>query len=352
MTDGTKIVDMPDRETVRREAGNWLARRETRPLSQAEATEFAAWLKQSPRHAEEFERLSGVWDDLDILDELNYLDSASESEPRAPVRLWERRQVVSALAASLVVLVGGAVIYQTAFEGVPLQDEAFATDFGEQKTIALVDGSSLILNTDSEVEVVYSRQARDVRLVRGEAHFEVLEDTKRPFSVYAGEGIVRAVGTAFTVRFREETQFVEVTVSEGRVELIPQASADGNTAAASSEAPSREPLVEMTAGDNAVFKQEVLKHITELPRAELNRKLSWRRGLLAFAGEPLGEVLNEVARYTDVDFRIEDPAIEALPIGGYFKVGEVDGLLRALEETFEIGVERIDDGRVRLYQKT
>ena len=351
MTEPETIVKMPDRETVKAEAGAWIARRDTRGLSVAEQDEFNAWLRTSAMHSEEYERLASVWGRLDGLDELNYLEEAGEqvvSENIVP--FYRRRTIVAAIAASLVAIVAAPVAYQATIGAVPTQEGVFSTALGEQDTIELVDGSTMVLNTDSVVEVSLMRDSRTLRLLRGEAHFDVAENKKRPFAVYAGDGVVKAVGTAFTVHLREASR-VEVTVTEGRVQLLSQLSAPSSEDSATAE-PLTEPLIEMAAGENALFRQKTLERIEELPSEELSRKLSWRRGLLAFKGELLPEAVAEIGRYTDFRIEIADPTLEELPIGGYFKVGEVEGFLRALEASFDIGVERLGENHVRLYLKT
>ena len=76
----------------------------------------------------------------------------------------------------------------------------------------------LTLNTDSELSVDYSGDNRIIHLSRGEVNFDVAKDPHRPFVVYAGDGLVWAVGTAFNVRLIEDS--VDLTVTEGRVKGV------------------------------------------------------------------------------------------------------------------------------------
>ena len=93
----------------------------------------------------------------------------------------------------------------------------YETRIGEQNSITLVDGSVIQLNTDSHIQVNYEKNQRSIVLMAGEAHFEVAKDPSRPFVVKAGDGMVRAVGTAFTVRINPEA--LKVIVTEGKVAL-------------------------------------------------------------------------------------------------------------------------------------
>src|SRR6202034_3836256 len=92
------------------------------------------------------------------------------------------------------------------------------TAAGQHRDVTLADGSIVSLNTNTIVETDLSRKLRQIYLRKGEAHFQVAHDRSRPFLVHAGDAVVRAVGTEFEVRLRED-KHVEVLVNEGRVEV-------------------------------------------------------------------------------------------------------------------------------------
>jgi transmembrane sensor len=84
---------------------------------------------------------------------------------------------------------------------------------------------------------------------------------------------------------------------------------------------------------------------------EVDRKLSWREGVLSFSGEPLEHVVEEVSRYTSITIVNSDPAIRDISIGGYFKAGETDAMFEALETSFGVRVNRVNDRLVYLAAK-
>ena len=106
--------------------------------------------------------------------------------------------------------------------------------------ITLADGSIVTLNTASRIETRMNGQERTVRLLEGEAFFEVAHDATRPFRVYAGDGMTVAVGTAFSVRLNKNA--VEVVVSEGKVAYSRVA-----------DTPTPETIAYVTAGETASF---------------------------------------------------------------------------------------------------
>ncbi len=337
------VVGLQSHEAIEAEAGSWLIVLGREDVSEADRAGFQAWLAQSERHRSAFNALSSLWGDLALLKELDDIAESAVDLPAAKP-LYGRR-VFMAMAASLVLAVAGVTAFQIDRFGNFNQHEDFTTGIGQQRLIALSDGSDVQMNTDSRIEVDFSRDIRDVHLIRGEAHFAVAKNTGRPFRVYAAGGVVTAVGTAFTVRLRADDA-VEVTVEEGRVAL---GSIYAKASAGHGPEPGKTlaPMAELTAGQNSIFGERV-KYVAQMEQSELSRKLSWRQGVLAYAGDPLADVIADVSRYTEIEIEITDPALRELPIGGYFRVGEVEALLDSLELTFGLEVDRVDKNHVRL----
>lgn len=335
------IVPLPSAEEIEAEAAAWLVRLDREHVPPASLAEFKRWLNASERHKAAFESLSTLWKDLEILGELN--DIAASNQP-LPLRQVEPRSWVLGLAASLALLVGvGGVMFLLHGQDARNSAGTYATATGEQRTVELRDGSRVELNTASRIEVEFSGNARRVHLIAGEAFFDVAHDRRRPFTVAAADSLVEAVGTAFNVKLRQGNA-IEVTVEEGRVAVATAAEA-----AARADRADVGPRAMLSAGQSTVFTERV-EAIVQIPVSELDRKLAWRSGLLAYAGEPLADVIADISRYTDMTIEISDLALAQKPVGGYFRVGEVEALLEALELSFGVRVERVTANHVRLHE--
>ncbi|MEX0300765.1 MAG: FecR domain-containing protein [Kordiimonas sp.] len=348
MSDQLNIVRFPDRKAIEEEAARWVARLDARgELTATELASLKQWVSQSSQHKEAIDRMSALWGGFDILDEVNYTEEVVSDIVQPAWFNSPKWWATGAIAATLLIVsLVGMLNPQQVEMGLP-QAGHYYTAIGEQRTIALADGSEVILNTNSEVKFELTDTVRNIHLVKGEAHFEVASDKERPFLVHANGGIVKAVGTAFTVFLRKKA--VEVTVSEGVVALFPQSEGSVVDEALGLSVASLTPVAALTAGQNAVFSEEV-ESMTRMSDEALDRKLLWRGGFIAFAGEPLATVVADVSRYTDVVIEIDDPALEQLPVGGYFKVGEVEGMFEALEGAFGVSVERLSPTKVKLSQ--
>lgn len=346
MSSTGNIVSFPNSETLEAEAAAWLVRLDRDDVDPADQVAFEQWYLSSQQHQEAFKQVSQMWDGLECLADLRQLKNAATSTPtlleRAGLEMKHRFAVAAGFAAVAATSALLFVSPPSYFSG-PSHEKAVIhrTVVGTQKTVTLSDGSDLLLNTDSRVEVSFTRNSRSVILEQGEVHFTVAADKSRPFSVYVDNRVVRAVGTAFVVHRRERD--IEVTVTEGDVELFDRL-AEAEHEPVSITQPE---VISLTAGENAVIGDTV-KDVTVVPEPEMNRKLAWRQGLLAFGGEPLAEVVAEVSRYTDLEIIISDPVLEELRFGGFLKVGNVDTLFNALEQSFGVRVERHGGSKVYL----
>ena len=248
-----------------------------------------------------------------------------------PPRTRRRLYVPLAAAASAT-----GIAFVFLMSSVPVYEASYSTAVGEHQEIVLPDNSVLTLNTDSLVTVRYSDDRREIHLKRGEAHFDVTPAPARPFRVAAGLGSVLAVGTAFSVHLDDGA--VEVLVEEGVVEV--QAS------------DSRAVPPQILKEGQTLEYRETLGAVSALEDKEIARRLAWHDGMLDFRNNTLAEVIEEAGRHTSTRITIVDPAIESLPVTGYIRAGDVDGLLEMLSDADEVTVHRVGAGEVELTAAT
>lgn len=342
------VIPFPDRSRIREEASAWVVRLNGDPLAEDEKARLKAWLDADPLHREALHKLAHVWNDMacmTVLAELFPLEPEPGAKGLPRQGMWSRTTFGAAVATLAAValtlsLVTGIISPWPETQPVEL---VYQTATGQQSEVLLKDGSTLTLNTGSEARVRFDGSERGVYLTRGEAHFEVAKNPELPFVVHAGSGSVRAIGTAFNVRLTGER--VGVLVEEGTVEVV--ADTHDSTGDASSPNATGKSSVRLTESGTASYTTTIGK-TTYLPREELEQQLAWRKGKWMFEGETLAEVIAEVSRYTDKEIEIIDPAIASLRIGGYFDIGEIDGLMNVLQAGFGIRVTRIRDDHIQL----
>jgi transmembrane sensor len=215
-----------------------------------------------------------------------------------------------------------------------LNSAVYRTQKGERSSVALPDGSAVVLDTDSAVEVAYTNIERGVRLLHGQALFEVAKHKPPPFRVHAGSRIITAVGTRFDVRLfgSPDTPTVRVALLQGAVNVT-------NANRASLETAS------MVAG-------EVLQAPPSAPMrvqpGDTGTLASWESGVLVFNDRPLSEAVEEMNRYTTNPIVLADESTRDLRVSGVFNTGDPEHFAQTIAETFALRLHRDQNGAVRL----
>jgi len=331
------MAEAPEHRGAEQQAADWVARRD-RGLSASEQDQYLQWLSEDPRHAGMIARHEGT---VRLLRQLRHWQPAGSSEPNPdlfarPRRTWRRwtltLSAAGALAAALVIagFLREPVIRSTL---PPTPANSFLRHNERQ---LLTDGSLVELRDGSRFEVRFTAQERRVRLTGGEAHFTVAKNPAWPFIVEAGRVAVRAVGTAFAVRY-DPTE-VDVVVTEGRVRLEPSgAPGDAPAGLEATEIPaSHRVLVSLVPAAPA----PAVKPVTP---DQMRAALAWQVPRFQFFETPLAEAVAEFNRRNPQQVVIGDPELAAVPIGGTFRVDNVDGFVSLLE--LSLGVRAARNGK-------
>jgi transmembrane sensor len=353
MTDKGRILTFPDAAAIEAEAAAWVARFDAGEVSAKDQAAFQEWLSRSALHREAISEYGKLWSEFDALGQL--IDTGEAPRETAarddrPVLLQRARPWLAACAAALIAVAGGGLFLHSKPQKIatvqsspavqpslPPTRVSYETPVGGQKRITLADGSSVILNTNSLLDVDFSDKCREVHLRRGEAYFDVVHDKARPFNVYANHYVVRDIGTAFNVHL-SETGLVEVGVTKGSVEVKPVHGGQGSSQAKS--------LGIIAAGHNIVLGEKIERPQIVL-NADMGRELAWRQGELIYTGQPLAEVLADIGRYSQIKIELADPSLANLPVGGAFRTDQIEAIFAALENNFGIRAEWVDAQHVR-----
>ncbi|MEI9992989.1 MAG: FecR domain-containing protein [Rhizomicrobium sp.] len=331
---------LPSDEQARLEtAAVWWQRLRSSPSTELSA-EFLTWIGQpaNRRALDAVESTMSALDDFGATPKiLDMRRSALTRLRNAGVKRWAPWQGIGQIAAAalLLVAIGGGLWY---IQG--QRPTAYATDVGERRVVALPDGSRISLDSDSEVEVRYSSAARTIMLDRGRARFDVAHDVTRPFTVSAGAETVVAVGTSFNVERLGST--VLVTLIQGHVLIKGASGSDG------APRPGPKPTVSLVAGEQLVAVRNATPVVTP---ANLDAATAWEEGHLVFRGEPLGEAVQRVNRYTDHPI-VVDPSVASVRISGVFNAGDIGSFVSAITGYFPVEATTDSDNRITLQRRS
>lgn len=220
------------------------------------------------------------------------------------------------------------------------------TFVGQLNRKILADGSVVDLRPGARISVSYDSLVRRVALEQGEAHFEVVKDSARPFVVSAGDVEFRAVGTAFTVQ--RDVGTIELVVTEGRVALDPSFPQGAPVLGAAA------PAVVVAAGTRAVITKRADAEASDLrlealSPPEVHQRIAWRVPTLELSGTPLVEIVEAFNRYSGQRFVLGDE-IAQLRLSGILRADSVDTLLSLLQER-QVRAERGPTGELVLRQR-
>ena len=306
-------------------AEEWFARVHAPDCTSDDEAAFQAWLRADARNANAYarcEKVTSMSGELRahhaLVDDL--LTHAGVGPDRAFSRPSRWKPALATAAAIAVISLSIVFAFRTV---APPDPDSIVTARGEQRQVALADGSKIQLNTDTALAWRITESERRVELKRGEAFFDVAKDPRRPFIVHVGLSEVRVVGTQFSVR--EDAGRLEVVVKEGKVDVVPD----------SSRTKGAEPTkVELTPGKHLTYDNT--QDLVRVAMVEPERSLAWRTGAIDFDSATLEEALAELNRYTTKPLVIEDDRVRNFHLSGRFRAGDTEAVTFTLKERFDI----------------
>lgn len=281
------------------DALTWFARLQDSRAGPEVRQAFTVWYDASPDHAEAYAQVCRLWQSPALDAALaHYAAVPLPAVRRSPLRQW-------AAAACLFLAIGWGL-----YAGGLLDrwHADYVTAAGEQRQIVLADGSRVTLNTDTALVSEFDGERRGIRILHGEAYFEVEPDRARPFIVSAQAATVRVVGTRFTVRAEGDTR---VAVESGIVACVA-----GNGAE-----------LRLTAGQHAAISAH---GVEPRPAADNGAAFAWLQGRLIFRDETLSDVVAELDRYYPGMIVVADEQLGRTRITGNYKLDDPAAIIRAL----------------------
>jgi transmembrane sensor len=305
------IDELPDPEA---EAVAWVVRLTSGDSSAADRAAFEVWRAQSPAHEAALVEARRLWLGLGDVLPAPVVVTPLRSEPAPTLRRRSRLAAGAAVSAAIALVVAAGFQYFNTWQ------HDYVTAAGQRKVIALADGTRVQLGSGSAIDVELGSNARRIRLVRGEAYFDVVHDAERPFVVDAGKQAVRDIGTAFSVRLDGDDD-VMVVVERGEVEVT------GNAAAVTLL-----PSQRIRTGKNRNARVEP---------ANLAEDLSWTSGRLVLEDRSLREVVDELNRYYGSNLVLLGSEIAGRRVNAVVDLEHIDDWLDALRDSQSVKVTRL-----------
>lgn len=300
----------------------------TEQAAQRARQKLARWRAESAQHESAYQEADRRWR---LLGNMAPALREQFSEPPAQPGARHNRQRRALL--SLGIAAAGAGVLGWRFyldDAEPRFAKHYRTGTGQLLQAALPDGSRIDLSAQTQLSVELYRRRRTVRLLGGEARFDIAHDPDRPFVVTTPSGSVEVVGTVFSVA--ERGGLMSVSVERGHVRVRPVSTGESL------------PAVDLRAGEALTVREGVagpVHHIDVLDAA------AWRSGWLVFDNTRLDEALPAINAFLGKPLAL-DPGAAALRLTGRFRVNDSAGFLTALPAVLPVAVTTSADGSQRI----
>lgn len=325
---------------IEQRAASWLARADGDMDANAKA-EFDRWLAADPRHQKAADEVRMVWAAFDrpmAVDGAVALRARLEALGRRDRQRRMTLGVVLGLAACLAVIFWVERPIEKHLDTIP--DRIATAHISTPVNQVLPDGSVVEFKSGARITVDFRADERRVILDRGEAHFSVRKNPRRPFIVKAGTVDIRAVGTAFAVQLGKAE--VEVLVTEGKVNVASQRSGISVDSIEDATFETTRPIP-VEVGQQATVKLDAdgaLPVVSTMTGNAFAERLSWRVPALEFSETSLAEAVDLFNRYGKIRLQTVDKDVAAMRVTGVFRSDNPEGFASALEATLGLRIER------------
>lgn len=307
------------------EALEWFVRLRDGTADATTRTAFEAWLDRDARNRQAFRDLESVWGSASFGRAVADLPAAGPAVAWPGAGRARRRMVVAVAAVMLLALGIGTYLPQALLHW----RSDYLTATGDRRTVSLPDGSTMMLNTASAAAIDFEDGRRQVRLLAGEAFFDVRQDAGRPFFVVGEHGRVEVLGTAFSVRVDGAED--RVVLERGAVDLSRLRDLADHVHLAPGE------MAEATAGATS-----------RAMAVDAERLLAWREGRVVFSGASFSEVLAELRRYYPGTIILAARGHADLAMTGNYRIDDIEGAVRTLADAAGLATTRLPGGFIIL----
>jgi transmembrane sensor len=331
----TKLIPH-NRDRLEDEATDWLVRLTSGEATPDEFAELAKWRQRSPAHQYAYQKIAGLWDQLDIpllawheqheqsgLEVINHENSEylATELPSNTAKAGNARAKYVAIAATVLLILSFS-LFPDYFRH-PFAD--YRTYIGEQTAATLADGTVIHLNTNTAINLMYTSHIRHVELLQGEAEFAVAHDKDRPFVVTSGAVKTRAIGTKFVVRHENEQS--KISLLEGRVRL-----------AAKEESGHKQKEISLNPGQQVSYNNV---RFSSLQPVDPTGATAWKAGRLLMNFVTLEQAVAEINRYRRGKVKVLSTHLAQTEINAVIDLHLIDAWLDALESSIPVKVHHL-----------
>jgi transmembrane sensor len=315
------------------EAEQWFARLLDPACTPEQRLAFERWRSADPAHATAYGEVEWLWQrSLDATKHPAVAAAAWRALRPEPARSRRRWFFPAITATAAAAVLASVEVPRWLTHATPPGGVTYTTAAGQQQTVQLADGSSIVLDTDTQVMVSYSTSTRRIDLLHGQAQFSVQGNHAWPFVVHALHGTVTAVGTQFQVRINDDC--TDVALIKGRLAIATEPAKGTPHDAA------------LIGGQGLAYDES--GRISAVRPLDAQNVQGWTEGKLFVHDWRLADLVEEMNRYSATKLEIGDPSLRDIRISGVFHTHDQPTFLALLQQGWAIRATRVDAHQIAL----
>ncbi|MCB5187933.1 FecR domain-containing protein [Methylobacillus caricis] len=325
----------PTLRAAREAAIKWFVQMQDADIEHPKRSRFEEWLLSHPSHQQAYREVCSLWEDLDSPEQLFSLASAMQQKEFIE-KADRRKKIHNVVTRTLSVMffaATGIIAYYSydAWQTQPTMHMVAKAEIGQIRSQVLEDGSKIVVNANSDIEITYYRKQRLVKLNSGEVSFDVAKNPDRPFVVESGPARITVLGTRFAVnRFQKK---VRVSVDHGTVRVEPQ-SIDRQDPTS----PNRNAENVLTLRDNEVAEISLDGKAKRIQRPAADA-FSFESGIITFDQAGLEEIAETLSRYRKPSISAQTAQGQDASITAVIQARNIESFIMELPSITPVKVE-------------
>lgn len=309
-------------KSIEKVAISWLTREEE-GLNEKEKSELNFWLNSNENHKKTYEENKSIRKAFKSLPSQLKDELACKAKKGAKkTKIIEKIKPLAAAAIFILALGFGSFKYNEFVS--PTYSNHLVSQNSINKNILLPDNTKIVLDKNSDIEVNYFKNKREIKFNEGRAMFYVAKDKTKVFTIKVNHTQIKVLGTAFEVdKFDNK---ISIKVKEGLVKI-------------SKENNNKHETIALLKKEDSLLLDEN-SNILSLNKIQINKIANWEKGYILLDNTPLEEAIKQFSRYNEIKVSFENYRVTQIPITGKFTLNEFDSFIKALPKIYALKIEK------------
>lgn len=276
------------------------------------------WLEEGDSESETYPASAEM---ASLQEKMIWSSISDKIETHRSVTFFTRRKLL-AVAACFISILSAGIFFLFSKQSTSVETlgdislRHVNTVYGQQKKLVLSDNSVVRLNAGSQMEYPekFPGNERHIKLIRGEAYFDIAKDSTRPFQLDILDASIKVLGTRFNVNLRGSYHHTLITLTEGKIAFT---TAGGDQYI-------------LQPGQQIIYDTAVRK-VVNIVSSDTTLAMAWMEGKLIFRDTPMESALHQLELKYNIRFIIHDQLLKEIPLNASFNSESLEHVLHMIE---------------------